>query len=539
MTMGRPSFGLLHEAVSYHAGLRPDASAIQVGDELVTYGELADSMHAAAAALQSCGVVRGDRVVLLADNGIPACKAIHGILRADAAFVALNPAYPPQRIANIIEQAAPAAAVITADQAPTLAKALPLLGDLVLPALLVPDMGGDQARALFGSRIGRVLGQDDLAAMGPPAPSRSEPQDLAYILFTSGTTGVPKGVMISHGAVCATINWGVDHFQLTPDDRLSNHFRLSFDASVFDIFCAMFAGATVLPLTRGGDAAFPGDFIRRQKVTVWFSVPSVIDLMVQSRQLAAGAFTHLRAALFGGEPLTPAMVSAWMRHQPHVPIYNLYGPTEAAIACTAHQVGVDAPFDEGKPVPIGRETAGATIAVFKTDKDELAPAGEVGRLMIYGPQLADGYWRRPDLTAGAFRRDLGALTGAPSVYVSGDLGWRDDGGRIHYSGREDSQIKMMGFRIELGEIEVVVNAIPGVWESVVAYSESTGPEIIAIVTMGDDAVFDASAIIEHCARTLPGYMVPKRVICARTLPRNLNGKIDRRAALAQVMADAP
>lgn len=539
MTAKRLSFSLLHEAASYHAALCPDALAIEVGDCRVSYGELADAMNTIAAALQTGGVARGDRVALLADNGIEACKAIHGILRADAAFIALNPVYPPRRIANIIEQAEPTAIVTTADLAPVLAEALLRLDSTALSTLLIPDMPSSQARTLFGDRIRHVLGREDLTTSRQPAPTRAEPQDLAYILFTSGTTGAPKGVMISHRAVCATINWGVSHFSLTADDRLSNHFRLSFDASVFDIFCAIFAGATVLPLTRGGDAAFPGDFIRRQRISVWFSVPSVIDLMLRSRQLTAGPFTHLRAALFGGEPLTPAMVSAWLQHQPHVPLHNLYGPTEAAIACTAHQVGVDAPFDEGKPIPIGRETSGAAIAVLKVDQDELASTGEVGRLMISGPQLADGYWRCPDLTASAFRRDLQDIVGTSVVYDTGDLGWRDDHDRIHYSGRADSQIKIMGFRIELGEIEVVVNGFPGLWESIVIYSDQNGPEIIAIVAMEKGATFNALAVIEHCARFLPSYMIPKRVICVETLPRNLNGKIDRKAAKAQIQGQTP
>jgi len=529
----------LHQAVEVQAARQGERVAIDEGSRRLSYAELADAMNRLASLILRAGTARNDRVAILIDNGIEACEAMLGILRADCCYVPLNPQFPALRLASIVDQAEPKVIVTTRENLSLLNDVLGEMSSAVQVGIIVLDMPAAEASKAVeaGSRrrISGISGSDDLAAASSaPPPCRNTEEDLAYILFTSGTTGTPKGVMVAHRNIKATIRWGVDYFGITPDDRLSNHSRLSFDVSMFDIFCSFFAGATVCPLMSQGDCAFPGTFIRARKITIWFSVPSVIGMMIKARQLQTGVFESLRAALFAGEPILPTWVDTWREYQPQVPIYNLYGPTEASIVCTVHDIGVDSPFEPDKPVPIGRETRGSELIVLKHDSDELAAPDEVGRLFICGAQVATGYWRQPESTEAAFRvnplkRELGAR-----MYDTGDLAFRSVDGILHFVGRQDSQVKIRGYRIELGEIETVLGNCAGVHEAVALYIPGEDPVIIAVIgtgeapnSPGDDAVFD------HLERHLPAYMIPRRLVFLRELPRNDAGKVDRNRLLAE------
>lgn len=536
MSVSAPA--LLHQCVERHARSQPSRIAIEVGERAVSYGQLHDGVERLAGLFRQHGMTRHDRVAVFADNGIEACYALLAAMRADGCFCTLNPGNPPRRVAAIMTQAQP---VIIATTRDLLGVAVLGLADCAArPALLVLLDGerGEAEAKLAEAGLGGAIaaaGLEEWRTAAPCGPSRAIEEDLAYILFTSGTTGTPKGVMVSHRAAISTIRWGVERFAIAPEDRVANHSRLSFDVSLFDIFCGFLAGATVLPLTRAGDCAFPGDFIRKKRVSLWFSVPSVINLMIQSRQLMDGPFSSLRAALFAGEALPPAMVAAWMEHQPGIPLYNLYGPTEAAIVCTCHHVGVDAPFDPGKPVPIGHETRDSELLVLAADGSGLAPAGEVGRLMICGSQLADGYWRQPELTAKAFLPNPFKADFGRRMYDTGDLAWKDAEGCLHFVGRADTQVKLNGFRVELGDIEAALNGLPGIRESAAVLVTSGQPHIVAVIQASDQAG-DDDRVLDHCARVLPRYMLPRRVVRVDDMPRNVNGKIDRNA-LAQMLAE--
>jgi acyl-coenzyme A synthetase/AMP-(fatty) acid ligase len=273
---------------------------------------------------------------------------------------------------------------------------------------------------------------------------------------------------------------------------------------------------------------FPGDFIHSKRITVWCSAPSVIGMMIKSRQLAARPFTDLRVALFIGEALPAEWAAEWRRHQPQTPIYNTYGPTETAIFCTAHDVGVDSPLESGRPVPIGRPSADCELYVLRMDVDELAAPGEAGRLVIAGSQLAYGYWREPALTRQAFRpnpfkSDLGVL-----MYETGDLATVDVSGVFTWAGRSDSQVKVRGYRIELGEVEVVLRSMPNVHDAVV-FAAPGGLELIAAIVCGTgEAEIDGDSLREALGEQLPAYMIPGRFVGFPEFPLNHNGKTDRR-----------
>jgi amino acid adenylation domain-containing protein len=518
---------LLWEPVFFWAKATPTQVAIEEDDRSVTYADLAQQVAHVAGVLAANGVVRQDRVLILIDNGIEAYVAILGAMRANACYVPLSPGNPPLRLADIWRQAEPSA-IITVTSNLALVHEIIEEGEVRANALLILD-GDSPDDSILHSAFEVVLGQPDILCAEPP-PVTTIDEDLAYILFTSGSTGHPKGVMVSHRAARATIRWGCAYFRINQSDKLSNHSRLVFDVSIFDIFCALSSGATLCPLTKAGDLSFPSNFIRRHDITIWFSVPSVLGLMVKSREVSSGKYPTLRAVLLAGEPINPAWVSVWREHQSEIPLYNLYGPTEAAIVCSIHQIGVDSVFD-GEAIPIGLANDNCDLLVLKEDADLIADDGEIGRLFIAGAQLAEGYWRQPELTLKAFIRNPYKTEFFSRMYDSGDLAVRSPNGQITFVGRRDSQVKVMGFRIELGEIEAALNQCKNVLEAaVIAHGSPTLiSAFLACANTASDSI--ESEVRAELAQRIPKYMIPHDIVILDCLPYNQNGKIDRGALL--------
>ncbi|TAN55853.1 MAG: amino acid adenylation domain-containing protein, partial [Rhodospirillales bacterium] len=508
--------------------IQPTAPAVDEAGTVWTYGALSAQMRRLAALLRRLGIERNDRVAVLMDNGAFAYQALLGILAADACFVPFNPGFPALRLADIAAQAEPKAVVTLAEHLPLLADVLGHANVEASPFVIVLDADSppETSAAIPPSHL--LTGADVAKESADYVAPRNREEDLAYILFTSGTTGRPKGVMLSHRAVMSVLAWSVELWRLSPADRFANHSRLTFDVSMFDIFAGFLAGGTVCPVKGAKDLTFPGDFIRSQKITVWCSVPGVIGMMIKSRQLAAGPFADLRLALFIGEALQTPWAAEWRKLQPDVPIWNTYGPTEAAIFCTSFQIDVDAPLDTARPVPIGKPSTDCELFVLKTDCDELAAPGEVGRLMITGTQLANGYWRAPEITAKAFRpnpfkRDLGTL-----MYDTGDLALINERGHLVWMGRADSQVKVRGYRVELGEIETVLHAAPEVHDAVVMLSASGNELVAAVIPEHGHEEVSEEVLQAFLSHQLPSYMIPARFQFLKDFPRNDNGKVDRR-----------
>ncbi len=513
------------------------------GDRAIRYGELARFKDQLAAVLQDLGVRRGDRVGLLIGNSIAACQSVLGVLRADACYVALDPSFPPQRLATIIVDAGIRVVLSVGACAERLAQVVAALDVRRCTAAVFLDVPDGQLESIpvfekLRSGTDTIRGATAInAASGSRRPNRATDDELAYVMYTSGTTGKPKGVMISHANVKSFVRWAVEYFALSPSDRMSNHSSMSFDLSVFDVFGPLFAGGTICPVTTLGDRTFPGPFMAQRRITVWFSVPSVIAMLRRSGQLNQPGFApHLRAAIFCGEALLREHAEAWIAARPDVPIYNIYGPTEATIACTHHHVNRDSPLDSSSLVAIGRPCRDVEILVLKQETDELAETAEIGRLMICGRQLAAGYWGRPDLTEQAFRPHPFKTEPGTRMYDTGDLAYRDVDGFLYCVGRRDSQVKVMGYRIELSEIDSILAGHPAVNEVATVCLHDQDTELVAAVSLtasGRPPQIDET-LLDHCAEFLPSYMVPKRIVMLEALPKNVNGKIDR-AAIAKLV----
>jgi amino acid adenylation domain-containing protein len=465
---------LLQDLVARQARRRPQATAIVHGRERLSYGELEVASNRLAHRLRQAGVRPGDRVCFLAPKSPVALVWMLGILKAGAMHVPLDPASPAARLQKIIDACEPRL-VLTPD---------------------APFMdGGSEA----------------------PLEATAAPGDPAHILFTSGSTGVPKGVVITHSNVMAFLEWGLRHFGLDETDRVSGHTPLHFDLSTYDIFGAYAAGAE-LHLVPPEAALLPhrlAQFIRESALTQWFSVPSVLNYMAKANAVAPSDFPRLRRVMWCGEVLpTPALVY-WMRRVPHARFTNLYGPTEATIASSYYDVPA-CPESPTTHIPIGRPCGGEELLVID------------GELCIAGAGLSPGYWRDPAKTAAAFVPH--PQRPGERMYRTGDLGRQRADGLFELAGRADSQIKSRGYRIELGEIEAALGTLPGLRESAVVAIPTDGFEqwliCCAYVTLPGTALTPAS-LRSALARLVPAYMLPARWQELEALPRNANGKVDR------------
>jgi amino acid adenylation domain-containing protein len=497
--------GLLRRA----AEAEPDRLAVKAPDASLTYAELEQGAARTASALRELGVRPGDRVAIWAPKSSRALTAIYGTLRAGAAYVPIDPLTPDARAVSLLEDAD--CRVLCADGS----RLERLLG-------AAPD-GLRTVNLSAGSTA--TIGFDELQRLDADVSPCACESDLAYILYTSGSTGIPKGVMLSHRNALSFVEWAVDRFAVRAADRLSSHAPFHFDLSVFDIYASAMTAASLHVLAPGeeGMAADMAEAIRSRGLTVWYSVPSALVLLcdVATRE----DLDTLRTVLFAGEVFPVKYLRRLRELVPHATLANLYGPTETNV-CTYFIVDRELPPGDD-PIPIGR--ACENQAVFALD-DDLRPVaeGEIGELWVRGPTVMKGYWGDPDETRKRLQQNpLHDLFPDPA-YRTGDLVRRLPGGSHEFLGRRDHQVKSRGYRIELGDIESVLNGHRLVREvAVVAVpDERIGARLIGFV--GADSEVDELDLRRHCANTLPRYMVPASIVVEASLPHTSTGKIDRR-----------
>ena len=495
------------------ANRTPHAPAVQLGPDVIDYAGLAARSDTIAAHLHARGIGAGSFVGLHAERSFGMIAALLGILKAGAASIALDLSYPPDRLAKVL---ADAGVELILTQTPLLQSLTPLAAEFTAPAPAIVDL--DLLTPLVWA---------------PPAGPEVRAEDPAHVMYTSGSTGVPKGAVLPHRAIVRTV-CGTDYLNFTPDETFFAFVPLTFDVSILEIWG---------PLLNGGRLVLcPPDLpsldelaatIETQGVTTLWLTTALFEQMVEEE---LPRLHGLRALIVGGDVMSPAHARRVVTAFPKLRLLNVYGPTEATVLITAKPV--TAPVDG--PIPLGAPIPNATVYVLDA-RGEHVPAGIPGEIYTGGDGVALGYLGRPDLTAERFVPDPFSFRPGATMYRTGDLGrWRDDG-TIDFLGRVDSQVKIRGIRIELGAIESALTEHSAVKEAVVvaAVMPAVGTQLVAYIVVRDGAAPAAGDIQAFLARRLPSHSVPTFVAFVDALPRTPTGKFDRKALPDPVVAVEP
>jgi amino acid adenylation domain-containing protein len=507
----------LHDWLDQSAHAWPHRTAVREPEGgAITYADLAALADRVRDRLAHLGVRPGDRVGVYCEKTIDAVAAIFGALKTGAAYVPVDPHAPASRNAYIFANCAVAAVIAEVRFAPDLVKEMQALG-AAPPLFLLQGAGG-------GGPLAQALDREQAADPAPEVASHeSAPDDLAYILYTSGSTGRPKGVMLTHKNGTSYVDWCSEVFQPTCDDSFSSHAPFHFDLSILDIYVPLKHGATLVLFGHelGKNPQRLAATIAGERLTVWYSAPSILSMLAEHGNLASLDLKSLRLVLFAGEVFPVKHLRALKKLLPHPRYFNLYGPTETNV-CTFHEIPVVVEDDRTEPYPIGKTCSHLQSRVIDPEGRDV-PSGEEGELVIRGPGVTQGYWNLPEQTNAAFVADSeGGLW-----YHTGDVVYADGSGDFVFRGRRDRMVKKRGYRVELGEIEACLYRHPAVRQAaVIAMDGEDGVRIKAFVCPRQGEKLSLIAMKSFCASHLPVYMVPDLFAFNESLPTTSTDKVD-------------
>lgn len=500
----------------------PDKTALVAGSERLTFRQLDHAADRIAAALAAGGVGRGDRVVVFMDNSWQAVAAIFGALKAGAVFSPVNPSTKADKLAYILNNCR-ASGVVTQDR--LLGVAAPAAAQA--PSVVITMVSGAKA----GAPSGHIVRFEDALAGDAPVPA--EPGidiDLAMLVYTSGSTGFPKGVMMTHQNVVAAATSITTYLEMTADDIVLNVLPISFDYGLYQVLMAARMGAT---LVLEKSFAFPQAVFKRmieEKITGFPIVPTMAALILQMRDLKPGTFPDLRYVTNTAAALPPAHIARLQALFPDARLYSMYGLTECK-RCTWLPPAELA----RRPSSVGIAIPGTEAYVVDDQGNRAAPE-VVGELVIRGAHVMKGYWENQEATDRALRPGPYPWE---KVLHTGDLFRTDADGFLYFVGRKDDIIKTRGEKVSPKEVENAIYALPGIREvAVVGVPDAILGRAIRAVVVADDADITEQAVIRHCAAVLEDFMVPKSVEFRDALPKTESGKISRRSIEAELQVAA-
>ena len=515
---------LLPQTIDATAERAPERAAMRYLDDSLSYAGLAMRSNQLANALAAASVSRGDRVGIFMDKCLEIPVALHGIMKAGAAYVPLDLGAPVERLQNVVRDCAIKYVVTAPNKLETLRTAAQ---DTPIECLVGID--SDPAEPKWHS----ISWHDVYAAEADRGPDiKVLDSDLAYIIYTSGSTGQPKGIMHTHASSLSFSRWAAHEYELRPDDLLSNHAPLHFDLSILDFFAGAVAGCatSIIPEAH---TKFPASYcklIADQCITVLYTVPFALIQLLLRGSMEDHDLSALRWVIFGGEPFPTKHLRALMQRLPHARFDNIYGPAE--VNGITHFT-VAALTDTDDAIPIGKIAEQAESLVVDEDDEPVAP-GESGELLVQTPTMIRGYWGRDDLNQKAFFRHIVADRPEAVFYRTGD-----PDGTLWFLGRKDRQVKVRGYRIELDEVEAALVAVDEVEEAAaIAIPGIEGSQqIVAMVTLKCNArLATGDALLGRIKTSLPSYAVPGALTVRREFPRTTTGKIDRRRLREETLA---
>ena len=499
-------------------------AVVDPSGSILTYRQLDGRSDALAAFLARSGVKRGDRVGVVLPKCAAAVISLFGIMKAGAAYVPVDYRAPAERGRKILSDCQVSAIVVDEnckDLTPENRES-PLCAHIVVGAPEAAEMSA-----------GVILFDEAIASAGAAPDTIASKDELAYILYTSGSTGIPKGVMLTHENAISFVEWCASVFTPTEQDRFSSHAPFHFDLSILDLYVAIKHGAAVYLISEelGKSPKDLAKFIAANRLTVWYSTPSILTLLTQFGALDQHDCSSLRLVLFAGEVFPVKHLRNVLRLWPAPVYYNLYGPTETNV-CTFARIPSSVPEDRDVPFPIGFPCSHCEALLLDPDGQEVE-TGEEGLLYIAGPSVFPGYWNRPVENAKVFLE-----RNEKRWYNTGDVvRWAAGEGYI-YVGRRDRMVKRRGYRIELGEIERALYLHERVREAAVISipDADSGVKITGFLSCHGAARPSVIDLKIFCSKHLPSYMVPDLFVLQERLPRTSTDKVDYQTLKQQVLA---
>jgi amino acid adenylation domain-containing protein len=485
------------------AVLDPDGTAL-------TYRELNERASRIAGFLAEQGVRAGDRVGLALPKSTAALTAVFGIMHAGAAYVPVDWTGPAERVRTILKDCQVRALFLDSSR--------PELADIAETVIwLGRHKNTGSAQPIFS--WGLALQHAPLAI----DPGARQPDDLAYILYTSGSTGIPKGVTLTHRNAMSYVDWCSEVFVPSENDRFSSHAPFHFDLSILDIYVPIKHGASVhlIPDELGKNPKDLARFVASRQLTVWYSTPAILSLLAEFGEPDRHNYSQLRLVLFAGEVFPVKQLRRLTAHWPHPAYYNLYGPTETNV-CTFARIPTPIPEERTDPYPIGWPCSHCAALVVDSDGTPVT-AGEEGLLYISGPSVFSGYWNRPRESAAAFLERDGTRW-----YNTGDVVKQDGDDGFVYIGRRDRMVKRRGYRVELDEIESCLYRHPAIKAAAVVSMPNTesGVRIVSYLATAENSRPSIVEMKSFCNDHLPSYMNPDVFVFVDSLPRTSTNKVD-------------